>query len=54
MKKVVVSGYYGFNNIGDDAMIETFSKYFLAEIIVLSLIFDISVSLLLNDLSKAF
>ncbi len=29
MKKVVVSGYYGFNNIGDDAMIETFSKYFL-------------------------
>lgn len=28
MKKVVVSGYYGFDNIGDDSMIETFSKYF--------------------------
>ncbi len=28
MKKVVISGYYGFDNIGDDAMVETFSKYF--------------------------
>ena len=28
MKQIVISGYYGFDNIGDDAMIETFSKYF--------------------------
>lgn len=28
MKKVVISGYYGFDNIGDDAMVETFSGYF--------------------------
>lgn len=28
MKKVAISGYYGFDNIGDDAMVETFSKYF--------------------------
>lgn len=26
MKKVVISGYYGFDNIGDDAMIETFAS----------------------------
>ncbi|MBE5821735.1 MAG: polysaccharide pyruvyl transferase CsaB [Clostridiales bacterium] len=25
MKKVVISGYYGFDNVGDDAMVETFS-----------------------------
>lgn len=28
MKKVAISGYYGFDNIGDDAMVETFSKFF--------------------------
>lgn len=26
MKKVVISGYYGFDNVGDDAMIETFAS----------------------------
>ena len=25
MKSVLISGYYGFNNTGDEAMIETFS-----------------------------
>lgn len=39
MKKVVISGYYGFDNIGDDAMVETFSELLKqkdAEVTILS------------------